>query len=215
LALLINREGGADQDAWPHTCTSLCLLIIFLGISETDCVREMVFGFRMILFGMESLVGWAEEWKAERARSINVQVELDQWYAKLQNASCYEEWLASARHLDELEGCDEWKREPGSPHYDSKRMQQQSIEMTRLQAEGDYGAIVYWLRSGLHRNFAGIHNPLLYRYCHVGTKVLIENYNEELLRMLQNVCHCREDEISLESKLNFFTESRHGIYICT
>ena len=83
--------------------------------------------------------------------------------------------------------------------------------MTRLQAAGDFRAMVYWLRSGLQRNLAGIGNKKLYAHCHVGTKVLVENYNEELLRMLHHVCLCREDEISLESKLNFFTESRHAL----
>ena len=37
----------------------------------------------------------------------------------------------------------------------------------------------------------GIGNKKLYTHCHVGTKDLIENYNEELLRMLHHICLCR------------------------
>ena len=81
---------------------------------------------------------------------------------RLECAESYEEWLEAARHLDELEGFNEWKREMASPYYDAKRIQQQLAEMTRLKADGDCGAIVYWLRTSMQRNMAGIGNKDLY-----------------------------------------------------
>jgi len=68
---------------------------------------------------------------------------------------------------------------------------------------------LYWLSSGLQRNLGGICNNQPCRH-----RVLIEDYIEDLLRMLHmlhNVCISCDEEISLEVKLKFFTESRHAL----
>lgn len=170
----------------------------------------MVLGFGRAISAADRLVGWARNERASELRAER-QAAIDVLYARLEHAEGYDEWLESARLLDELEGSFEWKSEPASPHYDSKRIQQQLAEMTRLKAQGEFSAMVYWLRSGIQRNVAGAGNPKLFAHCHVGTKVLIENYNEEILRMLNCVCQCPDKEFSLEQKLNFFTESRHAL----
>jgi len=83
--------------------------------------------------------------------------------------------------------------------------------MKRLQADGDIASMVFMLRSGLQRNLGGIGNHMLHDYSHVGTKLLIEEHQRELIRMLLRVCHCCDSELSLEKKLAFFTESRHAL----
>jgi len=171
----------------------------------------MVLGIRTAINAAERLVSFYSARQTERARLAATQADIDAWYSKLQKAERYEDWLEAAHNLDELEGCNSWKREPASPFYDSKRIQQQLAEIKRLQAQGDYVAMTYWLRSELQRNVGGIGNPKLYEVSRVGTKVLIENYNEELLRMLHHVCYCTDQDLSLERKLNFFTESRHAL----
>jgi len=170
----------------------------------------MVLGFRHAMSAADRLVGWARLDRPQALRAER-QAAIDAWYERLERAEGYDEWLEAARLLDELEGCFEWKGEAASPLYDSRRIQQQLAAMTHHKAEGDFGAMVYWLRSGLQRNVAGIGNPKLYAHCHVGTKILIENYNEELLRMLDSICQCPDAELSLEQKLHFFTESRHAL----
>ena len=166
----------------------------------------------MVLLGMyRSAMAVADRFVSWASPEVERQAEIDCCYERLQRAESYEEWVAVARHLDEIEGRLEWKHEPSSLLYDAKRIQQQCAEMTRLKAEGDFVAMSYWLRSSMQRNLGGMGNPKLHNHCHVGTKALIENYHEEMLRMLRNVCHCRDQDIALDDKLNFFAESRHAL----
>ncbi|EKX49043.1 hypothetical protein GUITHDRAFT_50638, partial [Guillardia theta CCMP2712] len=130
---------------------------------------------------------------------------------RLEEAKSYEEWLAAATKLDELQGAEAWKRDPSSSLYDSRLIQERLSEMLRLEAKADYSSIVFWLRSGLTRNLGGTGNEGLYNQTYVGTKRLIERHNEELVRMMLGICECKEEELSLQEKLDFFTESRHAL----
>jgi len=129
----------------------------------------------------------------------------------MEEATTYEEWLAAAMKLDELQGAETWKRDPSSSFYDSRLIQERLSEMLRLEAKADYSSIVFWLRSGLTRNLGGTGNEELYKQTHVGTKRLIERHNEELIRMMWGICECKEEELSMQEKLDFFTESRHAL----
>eukprot|EP00292_Cryptomonas_paramecium_P004922 CAMPEP_0113701832 /NCGR_PEP_ID=MMETSP0038_2-20120614/24813_1 /TAXON_ID=2898 /ORGANISM="Cryptomonas paramecium" /LENGTH=513 /DNA_ID=CAMNT_0000625807 /DNA_START=203 /DNA_END=1741 /DNA_ORIENTATION=- /assembly_acc=CAM_ASM_000170 len=145
------------------------------------------------------------------SRKSSTQAEIERQYALLANATTYQAWLSAAEKLDELEGVWAWKNDPSSPYYDSRLIQERLNEMRRLQAEGDIASMVYMLRTGLQRNLGGIGNQMLHDHSHVGTKVLIEEHQKELIRMLLRVCNCDDSELSLEKKLAFFTESRHAL----
>jgi hypothetical protein len=50
----------------------------------------------------------------------------------LANATTYQAWLTAAEKLDELEGVGEWKKDPTSPYYDSRLIQERLVEMKRV-----------------------------------------------------------------------------------
>jgi hypothetical protein len=63
----------------------------------------------------------------------------------LANATTYQAWLTAAEKLDELEGVGEWKRDPTSPYYDSRLIQERLIEMKRVisQFSSAHGSHLY------------------------------------------------------------------------
>ncbi|EKX42021.1 hypothetical protein GUITHDRAFT_111876 [Guillardia theta CCMP2712] len=132
-------------------------------------------------------------------------------YHTLQTARQYEDWLQAAELLDGLEGSHAWKADAKSSYYDHTLIRERLRQLQLLEANEDFESIVSWLRSGLQRNFVGIGNQSLYEYSHLGTKLLIEKHQRELIRMMYSVANARDDLISVEARLAFFTESRHAL----
>ncbi len=66
------------------------------------------------------------------------------------------------------------------------------------------------LRCNAVRNLGGTLNPKLFEYSQVGTKDLIHEYFTEVIKSLEYVSSSPNDKISLEKKLEFFTETRHA-----
>lgn len=60
------------------------------------------------------------------------------------------------------------------------------------------------------RNIGGIGNPKLFSHCYVGTKKLIEEYNEEVVKQLEYICDNEIDGFPLEKKFDYFFEIRQG-----
>ncbi len=66
------------------------------------------------------------------------------------------------------------------------------------------------LRCNAVRNLGGTLNPKLFEYSQVGTKDLIHEYFTEVIKSLEYVSSSPNNKISLEKKLEFFTETRHA-----
>ncbi|GJD09851.1 Triacylglycerol lipase SDP1L [Galdieria sulphuraria] len=98
-------------------------------------------------------------------RNRNNRHAIYELYKVLNNASTYMEWYNSAQLLDRLEGNDEWK------HHD--------IE------ENDIRRLVFVVRAGLQRRFAGLCHPDLHKYSHVGTKSVVEDYVHVIAWLLE------------------------------
>ena len=63
-------------------------------------------------------------------------------------------------------------------------------------------------RTGLFRNLGNMGNPALYTHCNVGTKRLIERYNEEVVRQLEYIATVNSSEDSLAETIDFFRDVR-------
>lgn len=57
-------------------------------------------------------------------------------------------------------------------------------------------------------------NPQLFNFTRVGTKYLIEEYSEEVVKQLYFICDHEFEEFPLEKKFDFFYETRQafGMY---
>ncbi|CAE7925733.1 unnamed protein product, partial [Symbiodinium sp. KB8] len=113
----------------------------------------------------------------------------------LGSAATYDEWRNAAETLDRAAGAEQWASDPVSPHYDHatltarlRKLKQIRISVTRARSQAERGRalerMTHTLRSGLHRNLAGLGNPTLYEHTFCGTKGLIEDYVDEVLNQL-------------------------------
>lgn len=129
----------------------------------------------------------------------------------MDNATTYSEWLEAAQKLDTIEGHDRWKLQDESDLYDANLIRQRLADMRRLEAENDIEGIMFHLRSGMVRGLGGIGNPRLHTHAYVGTKRLIEEYTEQVMKLLKLLHDAPEEDLPLERKLAFFAESRHAL----
>ncbi|KAJ1508584.1 hypothetical protein HMI54_003124 [Coelomomyces lativittatus] len=119
---------------------------------------------------------------------------------KLMSARSYQEWLTSARALDEYFNLMPWKSITASPYYDYKlinsviqKMKTNSTNWSRLAS--------ICLESTCKSNLAGIEHGSLYENCYSGTKTLIENYYATTLTSLHGIAM---SPLKYEEKLEFF-----------
>ena len=129
----------------------------------------------------------------------------------MHDAVTYDAWSASAKELDVLEGKAIWKEsnEYNEDLFDVKKIKHHLAWLRGLVDSGDIKGTMFYLRSRLVRNFGGIGNKKLYTYLRCGTKSLIEEYNNEVVRALQLICIENSAVPALE-KLDFFNETRHS-----
>ncbi len=105
----------------------------------------------------------------------------------MDNASNYSEWKISAIEMDILEGKYRWKEDSKSLHFDHERIENNLETLRDLVDSGDIEAVMRYLRSRLMRNLGGIGNQELHTYLRCGTKSVIEEYVEEVVRALKLV----------------------------
>jgi TAG lipase/steryl ester hydrolase/phospholipase A2/LPA acyltransferase len=103
------------------------------------------------------------------------------------NSKTYAEWRNFAFEMDYLEGKHKWKDDPQSEHYDHRRIEVNLERLRELVESGDIESVMRYLRSRLLRNIGGIGNQDLHTYLRSGTKALIEEYMEEVVRALRLV----------------------------
>ena len=106
----------------------------------------------------------------------------------LSEARTYNEWQETAQALDRLEGNDEWREDPTSPHYDYELVGDHLRSLKTLRQRGDIPALRDLLEESLHRNLGDLSNQALYEYAYAGTKRLIEDYLDEIAATLHWVC---------------------------
>lgn len=109
-------------------------------------------------------------------------------YRVLNNATTYMEWYNTAQLLDKLEGNDDWKNcEEESVNFccDLQLVRNRLLELGKLYRENDIRRLVFVVRAGLQRRFAGLCHPDLHKYSHVGTKRLVEDYVHVIAWLLE------------------------------
>jgi TAG lipase/lysophosphatidylethanolamine acyltransferase len=80
-----------------------------------------------------------------------------------------------------------WKANPASPLYDYKLLQARLDRSNELLASGTPSEIIFFLRSGAIRSLGGLCHPTLLKYCATGTKTLIEDYVEGVIKLLKRL----------------------------
>ncbi|RCH88672.1 hypothetical protein CU098_000890, partial [Rhizopus stolonifer] len=107
---------------------------------------------------------------------------------KLRQSTTYKEWCEAADGLDKYMKKDEWKKSVPFAYYDY-RLLQKIVKHLKAYRESDTEEDALKMMDVLYvclkQNFAGIENEQLYSHTYLGTKLLIEEYVEEVTRSIE------------------------------
>ena len=100
---------------------------------------------------------------------------------RLREASSFTDWCKAARELDRAEGRDAWKRDPAWAYYDPELLTSHLQSLRASRAAGEMKAMMRNLKTifSLY-NFGGMDNYQLYNQTNFGTKVLVQDFIQEV-----------------------------------
>jgi NTE family protein len=138
---------------------------------------------------------------------LAVKSELRQLEQDMEAAQCYEEWLTAAGAHDALTGKAEWRQEELSELYDHAQIRYRLDRLRKFRKRKDWTGLLYALNEGIHGNMGGMGKSVLYRQAKSGTKVLVEQYIQEIEEALRLLAELPDDVIPTQQKLDFFYRS--------
>jgi TAG lipase/steryl ester hydrolase/phospholipase A2/LPA acyltransferase len=127
----------------------------------------------------------------------------------MNGAESYEQWRESAQAYDQASGMSRWRQVDQSKLYDYASIRRRVDRLRSLRARGDDVGLLFTLNEGIHGNMGGMGNSKLHQEAHAGTKVLIEDYVDEIVEALKYLAELESDDISYADKLDFFYRANH------
>ncbi|PVH14778.1 uncharacterized protein CXQ87_005054 [Candidozyma duobushaemuli] len=123
---------------------------------------------------------------------------------KLRSSKTYEEWVENAKALDRFLGLDEWSSHTKFSYYDYKTVQKTIHKIRVLRKKNDVSNLMVFLQGCLKKNFAGIENKQLYSHRYYGTKDLVHEYVDEVIKCIDCVTNAGTQVVSVKKKRQFF-----------
>jgi len=123
---------------------------------------------------------------------------------QMNQAGSYAEWVEAAVAHDDLSGARRWREVDQTSQYDYGQIRMRLDRLRSLRARQDDHGLLYTLNEGIHGNMGGMGRASLYRRAHFGTKVLIEQYIDEIDDALRYLAELPPDKIHPQEKLDFF-----------
>lgn len=176
-----------------ETNVSMFWRLILLLIAGVNYLLQLVWGF----------IGIVIPYTRNKNR-----IALLEAYEAISKAQSYVDWEKAAKQLDNLRGVDEWKSQIETKLYDYKTVQHRLESLRTLSRSNDIHSLLFMMRSGLLRNLGGIGNVRLFHYSVHGTKKLVEEYTEEVAKILEYICDNDFEDLTLNKKFDFFYELR-------
>ncbi|TPX35063.1 hypothetical protein SmJEL517_g02371 [Synchytrium microbalum] len=149
----------------------------------------------------------ADYWKNELVALLLHQRKPSYAQTLMDKATTFDQWTAAAEMLDKIEGTiinlshswswgadviqlghDKWKANPVSSDYDYRLVQDRLAQLKKIRESGDLMSMIYYLRTSITRNLGDCGNYKLFGVAHLGTKNLIDEYQEEVMTMLKTIC---------------------------
>ncbi|KAI9284620.1 acyl transferase/acyl hydrolase/lysophospholipase [Umbelopsis sp. AD052] len=159
----------------------------------------------------------ASYWSEKLYRSLIKPSDPTVYYKHLLTvATNYDQWAEAATILDQLEGLEDWKKDPKSDVYDWELLQTRVEQLRNVRASNDQLSMIFALRTSLARNLGDMGCSKLYSYTNIGTKDLISEYIDEVVTQLNWICDepatIIEDGkvFDLKAKYDFFLNIRQS-----
>jgi hypothetical protein len=90
------------------------------------------------------------------------------------NATTQDEWMDLAERIDNIQGNDIWRSDPGCQLYERERIEARVDEFVHLMRRRDIFELMFVLRGGIGRNKFGLLHEGLFSKAMAGSKVLVE-----------------------------------------
>lgn len=120
------------------------------------------------------------------------------------NSQNYQEWMSEARAYDANKGLEHWKKIDQTQAYDHSLVRARLDKIRKMRIERNNAGLLFVLNEGVHGNLGGMGNEALYTKAKSGTKKLVEEYIVEVCDALEYIAGPEVDDISFETKLDFF-----------
>ncbi len=124
-------------------------------------------------------------------------------------ADSYARWCELAAEHDRETGADSWRGINASRLYDHTNIETRLKILRRLRKKGDDQRLLFVLSEGIHGNMAGIGKAALYQRARCGTKVLIEEYINEVGDALEYFSPRHFSNIPWADRIEFFKRASH------
>ncbi|KAI8875943.1 hypothetical protein K501DRAFT_201562 [Backusella circina FSU 941] len=129
----------------------------------------------------------------------------------MENASEYDEWFDAATALDQVEGNSSWINEEESDEYDWKLLKSKTEEIRKIrETKKNRLSMIFALRSSLTRNLGDMGNSELFTHSHVGSKQIISDYINEVIKQLDWI---GEDEVEDQNLLPLDLNFKHEYFM--
>ncbi|CAK9071902.1 unnamed protein product [Durusdinium trenchii] len=186
-------ESRVVYDAWrrisqdPFNVESLFLLDQFKTElrKATSLVAKHIRVITVVLvlyFAIRALIH-ATEWLCAASETRRAR-----WW--MLRAGTMKEYKAAAMELDRANGLEEWKSRPQSRYYAWEVLSSSLVELQSLQEQRDWPKLLRALQKRLQdTNYAGHLNEALYAKTFTGTKHLIEDYCNVVVKCLDELRH--------------------------
>ena len=190
---------------------STILQLIEIAFGPRQIINHMIFivglqYFTMTIDSVRKITSYALSLLSSKGRKEIALLQL------LNKAKSYDEWQRIASELDRLRGFDEWQMIDVSNLYDYRVLKKRITDTIQMINQGDIFNLIFRLRGGLARDQFGILHEALFTKAMTGTKDIIEDYHETVMKALDFICDSpiADDEIPTDAKLAFFNETRHA-----
>lgn len=105
-------------------------------------------------------------------------------HQKLRRSRTYAEWIENALEMDKYLNLEKWKESTSFYYYDYRTLKFTTENLQKFRTNGQAEELIVLLQNCIKFNFGGTENPIMYSRTYYGTKKLVEQYNEEVVKAL-------------------------------
>jgi NTE family protein len=127
----------------------------------------------------------------------------------LLQADNYSQWFELAQEHDRETGADLWRGNDESRLYDSSSINTRLKRLRGLRRKGNDHGLLFALNEGIHGNMAGMGRAELYQRAKCGTKVLVEEYINEIRDSLEHLSPRELASVPWAERIDFFQRASH------